>query len=72
MHLNSHYSLKPTEAFFKRALSGIDIAFKADLVRCEKCYLIVHKVCYGVNVNTSSPWLCDRCMKNPMHAVSIF
>jgi len=62
---------KPTIALFKHALSGSDKGFKEKLIRCEKCYLIVHKVCYGTAVDTSSHWLCDRCMTNPRLAVSV-
>lgn len=62
---------KSTHALFKHALSGSDKGYKADLIRCEKCYLTVHKVCYGINVDTSTHWLCDRCNKNNMLAVSI-
>lgn len=62
---------RPTKALFKQALSGSNEVFKADLIRCVKCYLTVHKVCYGTNVDTSSHWVCDRCMKNPRLAVSI-
>lgn len=61
---------KPSKVLFKTALSGGDRGLKADLIRCEKCYLTVHKVCYGINVDTSRHWLCDRCMKNNMLAVS--
>lgn len=62
---------KPSNALFKHALSGGSKSLKADLIRCEKCYLTVHKVCYGINVDTSRHWLCDRCMKNKMLAVSV-
>lgn len=63
----------PTEALFKHALSGSGNVLTADLIRCEKCYLTVHKECYGINVdmNKSSQWLCDRCMKNSWLAVSV-
>lgn len=62
---------KPTKALFKQAIAGIDNAIKGDLIRCEKCYLTVHKVCYGINVDISKHWLCDRCLKNAILAVSI-
>ncbi|XP_008183316.1 lysine-specific demethylase 4C [Acyrthosiphon pisum] len=63
---------KPSNALYKHALSGGDKGFKADLIRCEKCYLTVHKVCYGINVDTSIHWLCDRCMKNKMLATCVY
>jgi len=73
MHLKSLNTLKPTKALFINAISGVTIIFNSELLRCEKCYLVVHKVCYyGIkNVDTCIPWLCDRCIKNPMHAVSV-
>ncbi|XP_025191836.1 lysine-specific demethylase 4C-like [Melanaphis sacchari] len=58
----------PSKVLFKHALCGSEKVFKADLIRCEKCYLTVHKVCYGINVDTSKHWLCDRCMKNAIVA----
>lgn len=58
----------PSKAIFKHALCGSEKVFRADLIRCEKCYLTVHKLCYGINVDTSNHWLCDRCMKNAMLA----
>ncbi|XP_060857752.1 lysine-specific demethylase 4A-like [Metopolophium dirhodum] len=63
---------KPTIALFKHALSGSDKFFKEKLIRCEKCYLTVHKVCYGITVDTSSHWLCDRCMKNPRIVACVY
>jgi len=62
---------KPTKVLFKQALSGSGEVFKSDLIRCEKCYLTVHKMCYGINVYTGSYWLCDRCKENPMILVSV-
>eukprot|EP00102_Acyrthosiphon_pisum_P016079 XP_008186899.2 PREDICTED: lysine-specific demethylase 4A-like [Acyrthosiphon pisum] len=73
MHLKSLNALEPTKALFKNAISGYSINFKEELLRCEKCYLVVHKVCYGIkNVDTCIPWLCDRCMKNPMHSACVY
>jgi len=62
---------KSTKALFKHALSGSGEVLNEDLIRCEKCYLTVHKVCYNINVYTNNHWLCDRCMKNSEFAVSI-
>lgn len=71
MHLKSLNALKPTKPIFHNAISGT-IILNAELLKCEKCYLVVHKVCYGIkNVDICIPWLCNRCMKNPMNAVSI-
>ncbi|CAI6372589.1 unnamed protein product [Macrosiphum euphorbiae] len=72
MHLKSLNALKPTKAIFHNAISGT-IILNAELLKCEKCYLVVHKVCYGIkNVDICIPWLCNRCMKNPMNAACVY
>ncbi|XP_060856968.1 lysine-specific demethylase 4A-like isoform X2 [Metopolophium dirhodum] len=63
---------KPTKALYKHALSGSDKVFKEKLIRCEKCYLTVHEVCYGITIDTSIHWLCDRCMTNPKLAACVY
>lgn len=56
---------KPTKAVFRYTLHGCDRPIKAELIRCQRCYLTVHDVCYGVNGDTTS-WLCDRCQTNSL------
>lgn len=63
---------KSTKALFKHALSGSYGVSTDDLIRCKNCYLTVHKICYGIIVDTSRHnWLCDRCEKNPLSVVSV-
>lgn len=64
---------KLSKATFKYALLGIDKTSRADLIRCEKCYLTVHKICYGINENIMfTSWICDRCQSDSLVSVSIF
>ncbi|XP_016659770.1 lysine-specific demethylase 4C-like [Acyrthosiphon pisum] len=64
---------KPTSALFKYALSTSNKVFMENLIRCEKCYLTVHKLCYGTTVDTRRiHWLCDRCMTNPRLAACVY
>ncbi|XP_060860643.1 lysine-specific demethylase 4A-like [Metopolophium dirhodum] len=63
---------KPTIVLFLQALSGSDEILKEKLIRCEKCFLTVHEVCYGITIDTSSHWLCDRCMKNPRLVACVY
>lgn len=63
---------KTSKALFKNALNGSDKASRADLIRCEVCYLVVHKVCYSTSINKGTPWLCDRCQMKPLAAVSYY
>lgn len=61
----------PTKAIFKYKISGETMAIKAEFIRCTNCYLTVHGVCYGVDVdNVSTQWLCDRCKTNLSVTVS--
>lgn len=63
---------KLSKALFRFALHGSDKTTKADLIRCEKCYLTVHKLCYGINVDYPlTSWLCDRCQSDSFDSVSI-
>jgi len=62
---------KPTKALFNHLFNGNDKGSKAELVRCQKCYLTVHKICYGFNENMGMSWLCDRCQSNSLFAVSV-
>lgn len=62
---------KSTKALFRYTLHGFDRLLKSKLIRCEKCYLLVHKLCYGIHDNISdTSWLCERCQENSV-AVSV-
>lgn len=62
---------KPSKAIFRYALHGNDKSCKADFVRCEKCYVTVHRICYGNDVIKVTSWVCDRCQSVTYVSVSI-
>lgn len=63
---------KTSKALYKKALNGSEKTSRSELIRCEFCYLVVHKVCYGTSINKGTPWLCDRCQLKSLVAVSYY
>lgn len=60
---------KTGKALFRCIVNGGDKPCKkVELIRCEKCYLTVHKDCYGGGNSTS--WICERCENESLVIVS--
>lgn len=62
---------KSSKTLFLNTIKGSDKSSKTDLIRCNNCYLTVHQVCYGIDVDKSASWLCDRCEAKSFIAVSV-
>jgi len=61
-----------SKAFFKYVLDDSNEDPQNDgLIRCVKCYVTVHKLCYDISQDIKgTSWLCDRCDKNKLDSVS--
>jgi len=62
-----------SNCLFDNLASGTKNIDKAPLVRCKKCFLTVHELCYyGTveNKQNNELWLCDRCQKSTSGEVS--
>jgi len=61
-----------SKAYFKYVVDDSNKVLQTDgLIRCVKCYVTVHKMCYDISQDIKEEsWLCDRCDKNELNSVS--
>lgn len=57
-----------SDCLFGNLAYGTKNIVKARLVRCDKCFLTVHELCYYGNVeikqNNDKFWICNQCEKS--------